>query len=196
MPTHLLASFLLSIVAVGYTPGPANLYALSCALRHGRKRSMPMWLGMLCGFSVMALIASTLAHFAGIALGDYIVYLKYVGAAYLVYLAWVIFRAEVKDGGEDSSCTFMSGFIVQFTNAKMIIYELTVYSTFVLPYSDKLIDLYKVAAWLLIAGPLANLAWLLAGSVLKPLFTDHRKAVDAVMAAVILLCAIAIALYR
>lgn len=157
---------------------------------------MPMWLGMLCGFSVMALIDSTLAHFAGIALGDYIVYLKYVGAAYLVYLAWVIFHAEVKDGGEDSSCTFMSGFIVQFTNAKMIIYELTVYSTFVLPYSDKLIDLYKVAAWLLIAGPLANLAWLLAGSVLKPLFTDHRKAVDAVMAAVILLCAIAIALYR
>lgn len=196
MPTDLFTSFLLSIIAVGYTPGPANLYALSCAMRHGRARSMRMWLGMLCGFIVMALIASTSAHFAGMALGSYIVYVKYLGAAYLMYLAWSIFRSGVSIEGEamskDASCSFLSGFLVQFTNAKMIIYELTVYSTFVLPYSEKLIDLYKVAAWLLIAGPLANLLWLMAGSVMRPLVARYQKIVNTIMAIVLLLCAILI----
>ena len=38
MPIELLPSLLLSLIAVGYTPGPANIYSLSCVLTYGRKR--------------------------------------------------------------------------------------------------------------------------------------------------------------
>lgn len=201
MPLSLLPSLLLSIIAVGYSPGPANLYSLSCSLRYGRIKSMRMWLGLLCGFSTMAIIASSSVHFAGMALGRYIIYVRYIGAAYLIYLAWKIFHSAIIDESEsdadvtDSSCSFLSGFIVQMTNAKMIIYELTIYSTFVLPYSNRLIDLYKVAAWLLLSGPVANLVWLIAGSALKPLFLKHQRLVNTIMAGAILLCAILVILW-
>ena len=44
------------------------------------------------------------------------------------------------------------------TNAKMLLFELTVFSTFVLPYSSRLVDLSEAAAWLTLAGPGGNLA--------------------------------------
>lgn len=46
MPVEQLPALLLAILAVGYTPGPANIYAMSCSLRHGWRKSMLMWLGL------------------------------------------------------------------------------------------------------------------------------------------------------
>ena len=52
MPHSLLPTLLLQILIVGYTPGPANIYSLAMSLRHGRRTSLVMWLGLLTGFSV------------------------------------------------------------------------------------------------------------------------------------------------
>ena len=62
---------------------------------------------------------------------------------------------------------------MQMTNAKIILFDLTVYSSFVLPYSSRFIDLLPVAALLLIAGPGANMVWLLAGNLLRPHFHPY-----------------------
>lgn len=52
MPIHLFPSLLLYIIMVGYTPGPANIYALSCSLKYGRKSALRMWYGELFGFLI------------------------------------------------------------------------------------------------------------------------------------------------
>ena len=36
------AALLAYIFAVGYTPGPANLYALSCTFKYGRRAALRM----------------------------------------------------------------------------------------------------------------------------------------------------------
>lgn len=194
MPIHLLPSLLISLFAVGYTPGPANIYALSCVLGAGRKRAMKAWLGLVCGFSLMALIVVVFTHYAGLILGRYIVYIKYVGAAYMLYLAWKIYRSNSADMDSDEACSFRNGFFVQFTNAKMILFQLTVYSSFVLPYSEDLSDLFAVAAILLLAGPGANLFWIMIGSFLRPLVVKYQTAVNIVMALALVGCAAVIAL--
>lgn len=188
MPINLLPSLLISLFAVGYTPGPANIFALSCAMTHGRKKAMKAWLGLLCGFSVVALIAAVAVHLVGMAIGPYISFVKYLGAAYILYLAWKTYKASITDR-KDVSCSFWDGYMVQLTNAKMVLFDLTVYSTFVLPYSDRFIDLLPVAALLLIAGPGANLLWLVAGSALKPLVTKNQRTVDVTMALALVACA-------
>lgn len=194
MPIELLPSLLLSIFAVGYTPGPANIYSLSCVLTHGRKKALVAWTGLLCGFCVAVLIAAAMAHFAGMAMGSYVSWLRYIGAAYILYLAWKTFRASIIDR-EGVPCSFWNGMTVQLTNAKMILFDLTVFSSFVLPYSGRFVDLLPVAALLLIAGPGGNLVWLLAGSVLRPLVEKHQKAVDVAMALALVACAVMIAFY-
>lgn len=191
MPPHLLPSLLLSLFAVGYTPGPANIYSLSCSLAHGRKAAMKAWTGLLCGFLTAATIAACLAHFAGMAMGSSITYIKYAGAAYILYLAWKTYRSSIAENS-DIRCGFWNGFIVQMTNAKMILFDLTVFSTFVLPYSDRFADLLLMIPFLMIAGPGGNIVWLLAGSFLKPHLEKHQRAVDTVMALALAACTIRI----
>ncbi len=193
MPIELLPSLLISLFAVGYTPGPANIYALSCSLGAGKEKAMKAWSGMLCGFSLVAVIVVILTHFAGLLFGKYIVYIKYAGAAYMIYLAWKLYRSDTEKLDSDEACSFKNGFFVQLSNAKMILFEITVYSSFVLPYSEKIGDLFAVAALLLLAGPGANLFWIMIGSMIRPFVAKYQKTVNAVMAIALVGCAIFIA---
>ena len=93
MPPEQLPALLLAILAVGYTPGPANIYAMSCSLRYGWRASMRMWCGLLCGFLAAALLAAVAAHFAGMAFKQYVPFLRYLAAAYILYLAWKTYRS-------------------------------------------------------------------------------------------------------
>lgn len=188
MPVEQLPALLLAILAVGYTPGPANIYAMSCSLRHGWRKSMRMWLGLLCGFLTAAILAALAAHLMGIAFGKYVPYVRYLAAAYIIYLAYRIFKGATKEG-EDAAPTFTSGFIVQLTNAKIILFDLSCYSAFVLPYSQRFIDLLPVTALLVLAGPGANLVWLLGGGLLRPLAVRYSSAVSVVFALALALCA-------
>ena len=190
MPLSLLPSLLFAIFAVGYNPGPANLYSLACCLKFGRRKALKMWRGLLTGFSIGAVIMVVLTHLLGEVMGDYVIYLKYLGAAYILWLAWKMWRFSGQNNTEAQECTFTSGMIVQLTNAKMLLFELTAFSVYVLPYSDRLTDLFVVAALLLIAGPGANLVWLYAGAYLRRFFAKYQKQVDIVMAILLALCAI------
>ena len=190
MPLSLLPSLLFALFAVGYSPGPANLYSLACCLKFGRRKALKMWRGLLTGFSIGAVIMVVLTHLLGEVMGDYVIYLKYLGAAYILWLAWKIWRFSGQNNAEAQECTFTSGMIVQLTNAKMLLFELTAFSVYVLPYSDRIADLFVVAALLLIAGPGANLVWLYAGAYLRRFFAKYQKQVDIVMAILLALCAI------
>lgn len=189
MPLEQLPALLIAILAVGYTPGPANIYAMSCSLRYGCRASMRMWCGLLCGFLTAALLAAAAAHLAGMAFREYVPYLRYLAAVYIIYLAWKTYRAGISSEG-DTQPTFASGFVVQLTNAKIILFDLSCYSAFVLPYSQRFLDLLPVTALLILAGPGANLVWLLAGGAIKPFVYRYAKTVSAVMAVALLLCAV------
>ena len=189
MPLEQLPALLIAILAVGYTPGPANIYAMSCSLRYGCRASMRMWCGLLCGFLTAALLAAAAAHLAGMAFTEYVPYLRYLAAAYIIYLAWKTYRAGISSEG-DTQPTFASGFVVQLTNAKIILFDLGCYSASVLPYSQRFLDLLPVTALLILAGPGANLVWLLAGGAIKPFVYRYAKTVSAVMAVALLLCAV------
>ncbi|MBQ9498582.1 MAG: LysE family transporter [Bacteroidaceae bacterium] len=194
MPLSQLPTLLLYILIVGYTPGPANIYSLTCAMKYGRKQALVMWRGLLTGFTIAVIGMAVLSHLLGEALGDYVAYLKYLGAAYILWLAFQIYRESGAKVKSARLCTYWSGLVMQLTNAKMLLFDLTVFSLFVLPYSDRLIDMFPVAALLLLAGPGANLLWLLAGDYLRHIFGKYQKQVDIVMALLLVLCAVVILL--
>jgi len=144
MPITLLPGLLLQILIIGYTPGPANIYSLAMSLQYGRKPSLVMWPGLLAGFSIAVCLMAVLAHWIGLAFAEYIPYLKYPGAAYILYLAYKVGKSRGQAKEKDSDCSFTSGMIVQMTNVKMLLFDLTAFGTFVLPYSSRLTDLLAV----------------------------------------------------
>jgi len=189
MPEYLIPTLLLQMFIVGYTPGPPNIIAFSTAVRFGKREALKVWVGLLTGFCIAAAITATLTHFLGIALGEYVVWLKYLGGAYIMYLAFRALKMGISTGTKDS-CTFWDGVVVQLTNAKTLLFEISVYGSFVLPYSSKLSDLYIVAAWLLIEGPLGNLLWIFLGSKLKRFFESNMKTVDIITAVALAGCSL------
>ena len=109
MPLYLLPSLLLYILMVGYTPEPANLYALSCSLKYGRKSALRMWYGELCGFLIAVTLVSIATHFVGTVMGEYVEWLKYVGATYILWLAYNIYKSKSLAENEAHTCSFTSG---------------------------------------------------------------------------------------
>ena len=196
MPPHLLPSLLIQLFAVGYTPGPANLYALSASMTYGRKAAFRMWWGLVCGFLLAAFLVAVMMHFVGEVLGEYVIWLKYLGAVYILYLSVKIMLSGEESGEKVKPCTFWNGLLVQLTNAKMILYDISVYSAFVLPYSDRFADLMPVCLLLMLAGPGSNLVWLLAGTALNRFIKKHRRAVNIVLGLALAACALMIVFWK
>lgn len=191
MPSQMLPSLLLYILALGYTPGPSNLCAFHSGIHFGRKSAMRIWWGFVIGFLFIDTTLVLLTHFLGDILGPYVKWLSYAGALYMVCLAVMI---VVKSGQskEDmaKSCSIKTGIIIEVTNAKVWMFCLTALGTFVLPYSSSLIELAKVGALLTLAGPVANLVWLVAGSALNSLTEKFGRVIDVILAAALILCAL------
>ena len=124
MPIELLPSLLLMIIGVGFSPGPGNVFSLTYALRYGRRAALRMWLGLLVGFTIGALVMAFATHLLGEAMGQYVRYVKYVGSAYMVYLAWQVYHFSGKARVGRKSNAFLSGMIVQLTNAKLLLLDI------------------------------------------------------------------------
>ena len=191
MPASLLPSFLLYCYVGAITPGPANLCSLSTALRYGKGPALRQWRGLCTGFFRVSMAAVLATWLMGTLLNQYVGALSWVGAAYLLWMAWHTLRASSGPEGQVSSAPgFLSGLLVNLTNVKVMIFCLMALASYVLPYTRSLRTLLAVGLFLPFTGPLANLVWLFAGAALQKLFVNHRKAVDRACAAALALCAV------
>ncbi len=195
VPASIIPSFLLYCYITGITPGPANLCSLSTALRYGKTVALRQWRGLLTGFLIDSLAAVALCRLLGGVLGSYVRYLSWIGAAYILWLAWHLLRSSGTPPEEEGRTPgFRTGLLVNLTNVKVILFCITALSSFVLPYTGSFWWLLGVGLFLPLTGPICNLAWLLAGAKLKTLFSKHQKTVDIVMAVALALCALSLVL--
>ena len=193
MPVSLIPSFLIYCFVGGITPGPANLCSLGAALRYGRGPALRQWRGLFCGFFLDAMGAVALTWLLGTALDEYVGMLSWVGAAYLLWMAWHMVRSGgVGQDKDPAAPSFLTGLLVNLTNVKVIIFCITALAGYVLPYNPSLWALLPVGIFLPFTGPVCNLVWLFAGASLQKLFASHRRTVDLVMALSLALCAVSL----
>lgn len=193
MPISMLPSFLLYCYVGAITPGPANLCSLSAALRYGKGPALGQWRGLFTGFFLVSMASVAVTYLLGALLNQYVRYLAWVGAAYILWLAWHMLRSAGVEAADDPAYpSFRNGLLVQLTNVKIMVFCLTALTSYVLPYTGSFWALLAVGLFLPFTGPVANLAWLFAGASLQRLFADHRRAVDVVMAVSLVLCAVSL----
>ena len=190
MPISLIPSFLIYCFVGAITPGPANLCSLGAALRYGRGPALRQWRGLFCGFFLDSMGAVAVTWLLGAALDRYVGALSWIGAAYLLWMAWHMLRPGGADPDRDPAApTFVTGLLVNLTNVKVIIFCIAALSGYVLPYNSSIWALLAVGLFLPFTGPVCNLVWLFAGASLQKLFARHRRTVDVAMALSLALCA-------
>lgn len=195
MPMSIIPSFLIYCYVGAITPGPANLCSLSAALRYGKHLALKQWRGLFTGFFTVSMFSVLTTYLLGTVLNQYVGMLSWVGAAYILWLAFHMLRSSGIETSEskDLPC-FRTGFLLQLSNVKIIVFCLTALSSFVLPYTGSFWTLLAVGLFLPFTGPIANLVWLFAGASMQKLFVNHRRTVDIVMAISLALCAVSLVL--
>ena len=193
MPISVIPSFLIYCFINAITPGPANLCSLSASMRYGTAAALRQLRGLMAGFFIDSMAAVALNRLLGSVLGDYVRYLSWVGAAYILWLAWNMLRSAGEDPAQETrQPSFRTGLLVNLTNGKVILYCITTLSMFVLPYTDSWAWLIGVGIFLVFTGAASNLVWIFAGAKLKALFARHQKTADIIMAIALALCAVSL----
>ncbi|MBO5543265.1 MAG: LysE family transporter [Oscillospiraceae bacterium] len=197
MPRSIIPSFLIYCFIACITPGPANLCTLSAALHYGKETALRQWRGLIAGFFIDALLAVVINRLLGTLLGSAVSLLSWVGAAYILWMAWRILKsAGAEPDKETQQPNFITGLLLNLTNVKVILFCITALGTFVLPYTRSLPWLLGTAVVLTLMGPGSNLVWLFLGAKLQKLLHAHQKTVDIVMAISLALCAVSLVIPR
>ncbi|MDK8189843.1 LysE family transporter [Paenibacillus sp. UMB7766-LJ446] len=177
-------AFFSYVLLTAFTPGPNNIMAMSNAGKHGFKKSFPFNFGVLLGFLV---IISCCALFSS-QLYDVIPsikpYMLCIGAIYILWLAWTIWRDKPKKGklARSQNNTVFSGMVLQFINIKVILYGITALSSFVLPYYRSLIIISAFVLILSFVGFVGTSCWALFGATFDKIFKKYGKVLNAIMA--------------
>lgn len=190
-------AFLAYSVITAFTPGPNNIMAMTNSIKHGFGKAAVFCFGVFWGF----IIDMTLCALATSYLYEYLPTIeqpmRWLGAAYIVYLAIMVY----KDKGEDKEAkaalspdSFLTGVVMQLVNIKVILYGITALSTFVLPYYKTPGALAVFVLLLAVIGFSGTLCWALFGSLFQRLFISHRKPLNITMSLLLVYCAMRILL--
>ena len=185
-------AFLSYIFLTAFTPGPNNITAMSNASKYGFKKGFRFNVGVLFGFLI---VMSICAIFTSV-LYEFIPQIKpvmlCVGAAYILWLAWTIWRDNPHDAKKRviQTNSIVSGMVLQFVNVKVILYGITAISTFILPYYKGFGAVFPFVILLSIVGFAGNCCWALFGTIFEIFFSKHGKAMNLLMALLLVYCAV------
>ncbi len=177
-----------------FTPGPNNIMSMSNASRYGFKKSIPFNIGVCFGFLAIILLSgifsATLYHI----IPSVKPVMTYIGAAYILWLAWKIYRSKAKGEAkrEGHTNTFLSGFFLQFVNPKGILYGITTMSTFILPYTKSIPLIAVISLMLALIAFLSTSCWSLFGAVFQRLLAKHARVINIIMALLLVYCAVSL----
>ena len=197
MPVDVYFSFIAYACATTFLPGPNNVLLLASAGQFGLKRCVPLLLGIWTGLVTVMLIAGGFCSALGQLIPQIAPYFKYVGAAYILYLAWkTLMRKPVDESSADTSrpLSFRDGFLLQFLNVKVIMLGLASYPGYFLPYGNGIGLVILFAVTMTVCCGTGNLIWGAAGSILYRFYKKYYKAVNIFMALLLVYCALKIAL--
>ena len=130
---ELVAAMVMFAFVTSVTPGPNNMMLLASGVNFGVKRTVPHWLGVSLGHFVMLLLVG--AGLESLFKAYPFVYqvMKFVGFAYLVYLAWGVARSGAQErNGEKASkpISFLEAAAFQWMNPKAWIMSIAYFSNY------------------------------------------------------------------
>jgi len=150
MENYLL--FTVIATATILSPGPGVLLTLSNSLRYGVSGSIGGIVGISAGTFIVAGISATSLGFVLATSALAFSVIKFIGAAYLIYLGIKLWRSphvEIRNERKSSKglkLRFTEGLVLQLTNPKAIVFFLSIFPQFVSNKSD-----YVAQFWLLVA---------------------------------------------
>jgi len=171
---ELLIPFISYAIATTFTPGPNNASASSSGMQNGFRKTLPYLIGISIGFFVILAASGLLLDFIMQIYGKISSYLKWIGALYMLWLAVVPFIPQGKSGKKSMSInyTLSNGMILQLVNIKVILYGITLYSSFSALIGYSPVAVIASSLFLTILGFGSIALWTFIGSAFSAYFKN------------------------
>lgn len=188
MPIYILSSFLLYCVINAFTPGPGNILALNTVTNYGWKKGRPLFLGIFAGYYVVQSICAVFVFGVSSFLPDVLKILKYIGAAYILWLAFHIAVSKPDISSDSKSASFIKGFMLQFVNVKIYMFGITALTGYVTDYRTSLDVLLLFEMIVATIGTVATFTWIGLGILIQKYYLKYYRVINIVLALTLLEC--------
>ena len=186
-----ILSLSLFMFVTSCSPGPNNVVASHSGFNHGIKKSVPLMLGVIFGFTTMlAIVNFGLINIFNI----YPIIQKILigtGTIFLIYLAYKIsFSKSSKQNENLKPVNFIETFLFQFLNPKGVVVAIIAVST----YTESGSNFINYSIWMLgiafLFAIISILFWTLLGKFMRKFATNEKfiKWFNYVMSALLLGC--------
>ncbi len=204
MNYDILLAFISATAILACSPGPDNIYVLMQSITHGKKHGLA---------TVAGLISGCLVHTALVAFGvsailkaNETVYfiIKLLGAAYLLYLAYNVFKSDAKINLSHASLPkkgigqlFKQGIIMNVLNPKVSIFFLAFFPGFLFSETLSTTVQFFVLGLLFMATSLVifSLIAILAGYISNSIKSHHGVGITLKWLQIIVFVGIAIFIF-
>ena len=187
-----LSSLLIYMAVSSVTPGPNNLMSMYLGIHHGLRGSTKFLAGSALTLLLKALICGGLNVLLAKWLPAASVYLKWLGAAYMLYLAFCMAKSGFqKDAGQEKQGenTFKAGVLLQCLNMKSWLSALSMFSVYVMPFTTGFSAVAGVSLAFCLLILLSSVIWCLFGQSIRRLYEKWRLPISLLMAASLVFCA-------
>ena len=186
-----ILSLSLFMFVTSCSPGPNNVVASHSGFNHGIKKSIPLMLGVIFGFTTMlAIVNFGLINIFNI----YPIIQKIListGTIFLIYLAYKISFSKSPDNKNDlKPVNFTETFLYQFLNPKGVIVAVIAVST----YTESGINFMNYSLWMLgvafLFAIISIIFWTFLGKFMRKFATNDKfiKWFNYVMSTLLLSC--------
>ncbi|ASR49239.1 lysine transporter LysE [Paenibacillus kribbensis] len=176
-----ITSFLIYCMIATFTPGPTNIVILSTVHNFGAKKAMKYTYGATIAFGLLLVISAILNTMLVTIIPKILIVMQIIGSCYMFYLAYQVYKMDTSNPTVNQTATFMSGFLMQFLNPKVVLFTMTVIPSFIMPHYIAIPAVTISIVAITLIGFLAFVTWVLFGTVFKEFLQKHSKIVNVMM---------------
>lgn len=188
MPGYVLGNFFVYAVINAFTPGPGNILALNTVTNYGYKKGKPLFWGIFAGYYTIQIICAIFVFGVSTLLPNVLSVMKYIGAAYILWLAIHIAVSKPSDGNKEKTASFMKGFLLQFVNVKIYLFGITALTGYITNYSSSLWVLILFELIIATIGTIATLTWAGMGILIQETYQKHFRIINIILGLTLLEC--------
>ncbi len=181
MPGYVLGNFFIYSVINAFTPGPGNILALNTVTNYRYKKGRPLYWGIVAGYYVVQVICAVFVFGVSTFLPDLLGIMKYIGAAYILWLAVHIALSKPTTGTVEKSASFLKGFLLQFVNVKIYLFGITALTGYVTEYSASLWVLLLFEIIIATIGTIATLTWIGMGVLIQRAYQKYYRVINIIL---------------
>ena len=188
MPSYVIGNFFVYSVINAFTPGPGNILALNTVTNYGWRKGIPLFIEIFSGYYVVQMVCAVFVYGVSAFLPDVLGVMKYVGAAYILWLAAHIAFSRPDEESGERSASFWKGFMLQFVNVKIYLFGITALTGYVTSYNTSLSVLVSFELVIATIGMVATLAWIGTGLVIQKIYLRYYRLINMILAVTLLEC--------